>query len=152
MRGTIEAPVSGEYTFWISSDNSSELWLSDDALPFTKKLIAEVTEFTAVSEWDQLLDQKSISIFLNAGEKYYVEVWHYEGTRDDHLQIAWEYPGSAREIIPSQYLQSYCPTFEDPDHDELPSSWELLYGFDPTALETGDYSPCLLYTSPSPRD
>ena len=70
-----------------------------------------------------------------------MEVWHYEGTQDDHLQIAWEYPGSAREVIPSQYLQSYCPTFEDPDHDELPSSWELLYGFDPTTLDTGDYSP-----------
>ena len=28
LRGYITAPVSGSYTFWIASDDNSELWLS----------------------------------------------------------------------------------------------------------------------------
>src|SRR5688572_147610 len=31
MRGWLQPPVSAHYTFWIASDNSSELWLSLDA-------------------------------------------------------------------------------------------------------------------------
>ena len=28
LRGYITAPVTGDYTFWIASDDNSELWLS----------------------------------------------------------------------------------------------------------------------------
>src|SRR5262249_3349005 len=33
MRGFLHPPASGDYTFWIASDNSSELWLSTDPEP-----------------------------------------------------------------------------------------------------------------------
>src|SRR4051812_31033926 len=43
MRGYIVPPVSGNYTFWIASDDNSELWLSTDSNPATKRLIAQVS-------------------------------------------------------------------------------------------------------------
>src|SRR5262245_8471235 len=33
LRGYLRPPATGEYTFWIASDNSSELWLSGDNDP-----------------------------------------------------------------------------------------------------------------------
>ena len=32
MRGYITAPVTGDYTFWIASDDNSELWLSTSTI------------------------------------------------------------------------------------------------------------------------
>ena len=42
MRGYIEAPQTGDYTFWIASDDNSELWLSTDSTVANKQLIASV--------------------------------------------------------------------------------------------------------------
>ena len=36
MRGYITAPVTGSYTFWIASDDNSELWLSTNDNPATR--------------------------------------------------------------------------------------------------------------------
>src|SRR5215831_2376959 len=44
MRGYLHPPVTGNYTFWIASDNSSELWLSTDEDPAMVKRIAFLAE------------------------------------------------------------------------------------------------------------
>ncbi|HWH76841.1 MAG TPA: PA14 domain-containing protein, partial [Candidatus Binatus sp.] len=40
LRGFLHPPATGEYTFWIASDNSSELWLSADEDPSRVRRIA----------------------------------------------------------------------------------------------------------------
>src|SRR5678815_2857612 len=42
LRGYITVPVTGTYTFWVSSANFSELWLSTDFLPANRRRIAYV--------------------------------------------------------------------------------------------------------------
>src|SRR5580765_2742537 len=45
MRGFLHPPVTGQYTFWIASDNSSELWLSTSAEPTKVRKIASIQRF-----------------------------------------------------------------------------------------------------------
>ena len=42
MRGYLHPPATGQYSFWIASDNSSELWLSLDAEPSKARRIASI--------------------------------------------------------------------------------------------------------------
>src|SRR4029077_13225207 len=59
LRGYITAPVTGIYTFWIASDNQSELWLSTDDTPLNKVKIASVPDWTNSHEWNKSPSQKS---------------------------------------------------------------------------------------------
>jgi xyloglucan-specific exo-beta-1,4-glucanase len=58
VRGLVRAPVSGTYTFHISSNGSSELWLSTDAYPTHKRLIAAVSDSVGYQQWDTLEEQR----------------------------------------------------------------------------------------------
>ena len=58
MRGYITAPVTGSYTFWIASDNNSELWLSINDNPANKVSIAAVPDWTDSRQWDKYSDPK----------------------------------------------------------------------------------------------
>ena len=42
LRGYLCPAVSGNYTFWIASDDNGELWLSTDETEANKTLIANV--------------------------------------------------------------------------------------------------------------
>ena len=46
MRGFLHPSVTGDYTFWIASDNSSELWLSASQYPADAKRIAFIPRFS----------------------------------------------------------------------------------------------------------
>ena len=145
-RGTITAPTTGDYTFWISGDDEAELWLSDaslvkDATPlinkFGKQKIAWVQDqrfgldYTSDEDFDRFATQRSRTITLTAGQNYYIEVLHKESAGDDHVAVAWQVPGSTRTIIPSSAFASYVPEDSDPDDDFLPSAWESQYGLNP---------------------
>ena len=74
MRGYITAPVTGSYTFWIASDDNSELWLSINDNPANKVKISEVLDWTDSPQWNKFSSQKSSApITLTAGQRYYVD-------------------------------------------------------------------------------
>ncbi len=106
MRGFIHPPVSGEYTFWIASDNSSELWLSADNTPANQKRIASIARFTWVAprEWTKHASQRSPPISLEAGRSYYIEAMHEQTDGAAHLAVAWQGPGIPRSIITATHL------------------------------------------------
>lgn len=109
MRGYLHPPVTGEYTFWVSSDNSSELWLSLDADPSKARRIASVPRFAWVEhrEWSRFPSQQSEPVLLKAGESYYIEALHEQTTGADHLSVAWQGPGLDRTVIPGRYLSPW---------------------------------------------
>ena len=78
MRGFIHPPVSGEYTFGIASDNSSELGLRADITSPNQKKIASIARFTWVAPrgWTKHASQRSQPIWLAAGRSYYIEAVH----------------------------------------------------------------------------
>lgn len=106
MRGYLHPPASGEYVFWIASDNSSELWLGvEDSAARTRK-IASVPRFgwTQPREWSRYPSQRSEPVWLNAGATYYIEALQEQGTVGDNLAVAWQGPGVEQSVIDGRYL------------------------------------------------
>ncbi|TMI95042.1 MAG: T9SS type A sorting domain-containing protein [Bacteroidetes bacterium] len=106
--GYICPPTTGNYIFWIASDESAELWLSTTISPANKVRIAYNTSATKSRQWTKSATQKSVAISLLAGQKYYIEVLMKEGTGSDNLSVAWTKPGqnisAPGEVIPGTYL------------------------------------------------
>ncbi len=104
MRGYLSPPETGEYTFWIASDDDSQLYLSEGGEEQGKRRIAVVEGWTGRDEWEKYESQKSKPIRLEAGKSYYVEALHSEGGGADHLLVAWKGPGLERQVIDGRYL------------------------------------------------
>jgi hypothetical protein len=108
VRGYVVAPQSGNYTFWISSDDSSELWLSPSEKPKDKVKLAFVSGFVERGKWEQQPSQKSQPFTLNARRPYYFEVLHKQGSGEDFLSVGWQLPDGAMERpIPASRLAGY---------------------------------------------
>jgi hypothetical protein len=95
--GYITAPQTGNYTFWIASDDNSELSLSTSEDPAGKRKIASVPLWTNPRDWYAYPDQQSAPIFLVAGQRYYIEALHKEGGGGDNLAVGWTLPDSTEE-------------------------------------------------------
>jgi PQQ-dependent dehydrogenase (s-GDH family) len=108
MYGYICPPTTGNYVFWIASDNSGELWLSTTINPANKVRIAYNTSSTNSRQWNKYTTQKSVSIALTAGNKYYIEALMKESSGPDNLSIGWAKPGqpttAPSEVIPGSFL------------------------------------------------
>jgi hypothetical protein len=108
IRGYICPPTSGDYTFYIASDDNSELWLSTDDAPAHKVKIAWVTAWTNPREWTKYPEQKSVVLTLIANRKYYIEALHKEADYGDNLGVGWMIPGSSIiNIIPGANLSEF---------------------------------------------
>ncbi|HEY6162309.1 MAG TPA: Ig-like domain-containing protein [Bacteroidia bacterium] len=108
LRGYICAPATGNYIFWIASDDNSELWLSTNDQPSNKHRIAYNNQWTFSREWTKYASQQSAPISLAAGQKYYIEVLHKEGSQGDNLAVGWQLPdGTYERPIPGSRLAEY---------------------------------------------
>ncbi len=104
LTGQIVAPATGQYRFWIASDDASRLYLSTTSSAANKVQIASYASATDFQNWDANASQRSNFITLTAGQSYYMEVQHQEGGGDDHVSVAWEGPGFTRTPIASAAL------------------------------------------------
>lgn len=106
MRGWLRPPVTGRYSFWIASDNSSELWLGLDASPTTIRRIGVVPTFLFVEprEWSRMPSQHSEPIELKAGEMYYIEALQEQTGGLDNLSVAWQGPTIDQSVIDGAYI------------------------------------------------
>jgi hypothetical protein len=113
----VYAPVTGEYTFWLATDDQGELWLSSNDDPENVKMIAYVKDsptagggYSSVTQWTKYDSQKSEPVQLVAGQKYYIMAIWKEGGGGDHCNVAWEGPGiPMRTTIPGSNLSPYEP-------------------------------------------
>jgi len=112
-RGYVYPPQTGDYTFWIYSDDDGELHLSTDEDPANAVQIAGVEGWTARDEWDKSDTQQSDPIALVAGQRYYIEALFSDGTADGFLGVGWGGPGigAGPVIIDGTYL---APLLRDP--------------------------------------
>ena len=108
IRGYIYPPISGNYTFWIASDDAGQLMLSTDDNPANKVKIAEVTSWTNYRQWDKFSSQKSAPVSLLANHKYYIEALHAQGYGGANLSVQWMLPNNSLETpIPGSRLSPY---------------------------------------------
>ena len=110
MRGYLHPLVTGEYTFWIASDNSSELWLSQNDRPSEVKKIAFIPHYAWVNphEWAKFPSQRSEPVILRAGATYYFEALQEQTTMKDNLAVAWQGPGLKQSVIDGRYLTPWA--------------------------------------------
>jgi YVTN family beta-propeller protein len=117
MRGYIHAPVSGDYLFWIASDDEGELWLSTDTTAANSTLIASVPGWSNSRQWNKFPEQQSLAVTLQAGQAYYIEALQKEGGGGDNLAVAWQVPeGNGASVISGIYMTpwGYSPTNRSP--------------------------------------
>ena len=108
MRGFVHPPVSGEYIFWIASDDESELYLSADEHPARKTRILQLTDRVEQRNFDRVPSQKSAPVALVAGKRYYLEVLHKQADGPEHVAVGWTLPGGAQERpIPPSRLSAW---------------------------------------------
>jgi signal transduction histidine kinase len=112
MRGFLHPPVSGEYTFWIASDNSSDLWLGSDANPGNVKRIAFIERGNWVHsrEWSRYPSQRSEPVPLVAGRFYYIEAVQEQLLEDDNIAVAWRGPSIPQSVIDGSFLVPWSET------------------------------------------
>ncbi|HNS21140.1 MAG TPA: PA14 domain-containing protein [Sedimentisphaerales bacterium] len=106
--GWLTPEKTGAYTFWIASDDMSQLWLSTDADPANAVEIAKVTGSTTSRDFDSTTSQKSAAITLTAGRKYYIKALMKEHGGGDNIAVAWQPPNGAREVIDAKFVDTYA--------------------------------------------
>ena len=146
IEGYVLPQTTGNYVFWISSDDCGELWLSTDGDPADIVKIASVPGATGHNQWNVYTQQQSASIYLVAGQKYFIEALQKEGSGGDNLSVAWQTPGTTFNTssglpIAGQYLAPYSPTVFTP--------LSFTVGVNP--LATNDTAPALSGSVSSPN-
>lgn len=97
VRGYVVPPFFGNYTFWIASDDASQLSLSSDENPSNASRIAWVTAATTNRQWTKATNQQSQTQFLEAGRRYYIEAQMQQGPGLDNLAVRCLLPNTSNE-------------------------------------------------------
>ncbi|HQC43114.1 MAG TPA: PA14 domain-containing protein, partial [Verrucomicrobiota bacterium] len=129
LSGLIIPPFTGSYTFWICSDDDSELWLSTDESPTHKRRIAYLYGWAPVDNWENYASQKSSPVSLTANKPYYIEGIQTDGTGGDHIIVRWQLPSGAMESpIPQTRLYPPGASFTAPEIVVQPQSLSCYEG------------------------
>ena len=65
LKGWLIPPVTGNYVFWITSDDYGEFWLSSNNHTENKVCMCFVPGYSGIWEWTQYSKQESISVPLH---------------------------------------------------------------------------------------
>lgn len=104
--GFVEAPSTGDYTFWTQSDDGVRLWVNGNLV---------INNWTLHgATWNS-----AAPVALQAGQRYAIRMELYERTGDAVARLHWQTPGSAvRTAVPANRLSS-CGGAATIDHVRL---------------------------------
>ncbi|ROT98400.1 hypothetical protein EB809_13955 [Marinobacter sp. R17] len=106
VRGYIEPPTNGEYTFYVSGDDETQFLFSTNESPSNAEIIASVPNYTTPYNYTKYSSQTSGTQVLEGGKRYYFEIRHKQGSGGEHFAVAWSGPGISQEVISGDYLYS----------------------------------------------
>ena len=141
VRGFIEAPQTGQYTFWLQAVDTGEFWLSSSADPSGKTLIAQNAFMLGRDPNDWFLDpgQQSAPISLVQGQKYYFELLQKEdndGT-EDSASVAWLLPdGTFQGPISSTNLWPFPVDLTDLSYPAITTAPQVLDNYNGVPVDT----------------
>ncbi len=116
LSGYLLPPVTGEYTFYLASDDEGVFLLSTDETPSNLRPVASEPTWSYARAWSSFFqrnpeapENRSQPILLEAGRRYYFEALHKEIHGSDHLGVTWRMPGERTPAdgaapIPGMYL------------------------------------------------
>lgn len=122
LRGYVIAPVSGDYKFEISADDTALLYLSTDQTVANRKNIASVPTALGVRDYTRYACQTSKPIKLEAGKRYFVEALLKNIDGPSHVSVGWIMPdGTTEAPIPGTRLVPATTAVKPPEaHIEPP--------------------------------
>jgi len=98
LRAFVVPPTNGDYTFWIASDDNSLLLLSTNENPANEIPIAAVTSWTDWRDFTLEANQQSAPVYLQGGQRYYLEALMQQGSGGDNLTVQWQLPDGTIEL------------------------------------------------------
>ena len=111
LAGYVVPPATGDYTFYICSDDNGELLLSSDENPDNAITIATEPGYDTPRNWLSKPELESAPQSLVGGRRYYLEARLKEGGGDDNLAVTWVKPGETLQPnqppIGAEYLIPY---------------------------------------------
>lgn len=111
LAGYVLPPTTGDYTFYICSDDNGELLLSSSDKPADAMTIATESSYDTPRNWLSKDELRSAPQSLVAGRQYYFEARMKENRGDDNLAVTWVKPGETIQAnqppIDAQYLLPY---------------------------------------------
>ena len=114
IEGWITPAESGDYDFFLRSDDASELWISSDDKEANLEFQAE--EVGCCGAFQEVGDDRTTfqPISMVAGRKYFVQVLYKEGGGGDFAQVAWrkttdDTPAANLSPIGGAFLSSDTP-------------------------------------------
>jgi len=146
LSGLLVPKDTGDYTFFLRSDDASQLFLSTDATTNNLALVAEETGCcqaflepdTSATGWHDNgagLGQTTLTpIHLVGGQKYAVQVLWKEGGGGDYAQVAWRKAGdtnaaaSLKPISGDFLLTQWDPTVGQPVLTTVPTNGVISLG------------------------
>jgi serine/threonine protein kinase/WD40 repeat protein len=103
VTGFIKPPRTGEYVFYLASDDEGELYISSDESPDNLELVASVKRGpsgignecgrTNRRAWGANPSAVSKPIHLEAGKRYAIKALMKEDSGDEHISVTWQMPG-----------------------------------------------------------
>ena len=116
--GYLHPQSNGLFHFAITSDDTSELWISTDENPGNKRLVARVfiekaIAWTGKDELDKYPEQRTKEpLNLQVKKKYYVEVLHKQGSGKGFARVFWTTSDKDQDfrLITSECLSPFLPS------------------------------------------
>ncbi|MBC9797100.1 PA14 domain-containing protein [Sinomicrobium weinanense] len=90
--GKVEPRYSGEYTFYVTSDNGRRLWVNGELI---------IDKW--IDDWDV---EYSGTITLEAGQRYDIRLEYFENYGGANCRLRWSNDSQPKEIIPRNQLYS----------------------------------------------
>jgi hypothetical protein len=121
VTGFIVPTTTADYTFYLAADDGADFFLSTDANPANKALVAWEPTWNPVRAFDAIdrrpgcdagdCENISTPIRLTANQPYFFEGHMKEGGGGDNFAVGWSSDGSVpTEPIPGQFLKTVVPT------------------------------------------
>ncbi len=107
VRGFLTVPVTGNYRFWVASDDQSIVKLSNDLSPENTRMIASISGWTGLEEYHDYSTDID-NVFLEKGRYYYIEAIHQDIGGDSHLSVAFKGEHmDEKMLLTGKYLVPY---------------------------------------------
>jgi hypothetical protein len=157
--GRFLAPQTGDYTFWLASDDNGELWISING---SRQRIANVPGYTSSRQWTKYASQQSAAIHLQAGQVYWIEALGKENSGGDNLAVGVRFPnGFLQRPAGARWFKTPPAGLDllaDSDADGLNNYEEWVFGTSSSDYDTdldgvSDYDEIYLFgTNPDDMD
>jgi hypothetical protein len=103
--GYFNAPTTGTYTFFTSSDDTSGVWVGEIAAAATGRTSTNVVVNNGIGVTaGQSNTKRSGTISLTAGVSYPIRIVHEEATGGDNLTFSWSGPDISETTNLTQYF------------------------------------------------